>query len=313
MRAVILGSGGAFPTSGRMLPSTVLLREGEMFMFDCGEGTQLQLSKSRLGWARLSAVVITHLHGDHVIGLSGLLMTMSMGSRQTPLLIYGPPGIKDFVRLSRKYLKFGVAYPLEVEETEGGVILNEEEYSLDAIPLRHRVFTLGCRLVERPRPGRFDLEKARELEVPPGPLYKALQSGREVRLDSGRVVKPEEVLGPPRPGRKFVYLVDTRPFAEEIEFARGADLLIHDGMFDDEMAQEGKERGHSTAREAAQVAREAGVKKLVLVHVSPRYQTVKTIVSEARSVFPDTRVARDLDVYEIPYREDEFLKCTNGR
>ncbi len=303
MRAVILGSGGAFPTARRMLPSTVLLREGEMFMFDCGEGTQLQLSKSRLGWARLKAIVITHLHGDHVIGLSGLLMTMSMGSRQDPLLIYGPPGIKDFVRLSQKYLKFGVAYSLEVIESEGGTLIEEEEYLLEALPLKHRVFTLGCRLLEKPRPGRYDLEKARELNIPPGPLYKALQSGEEIKLDAGRLVKPEEVLGPPRPGRKFVYLVDTRPFPEEVEFARGADLLIHDGMFDDELAREGKDRGHSTAREAARIAKKAGVKKLVLVHISPRYQTIKAMLAEARSVFPDTRIARDLDVYEIPYEE----------
>lgn len=274
-------------------------------MFDCGEGTQLQLSKSRLGWARLKAVVITHLHGDHVIGLSGLLMTMSMGSREPPLLIYGPPGIKDFVRLSQKYLKYGVAYPVEVIESEGGTLIEEEEYILETIPLQHRVFTLGCRLLEKPRPGRFDLEKARELEIPSGPLYKALQSGKEIELESGRVVKPEEVLGPPRPGRKFVYLVDTRPFPEEVEFARGADLLVHDGMFDDELAREGKDRGHSTAREAAGVAKKAGVKRLVLVHISPRYQTIQNMLAEARSVFPDTRVARDLDVYEIPYREED--------
>jgi ribonuclease Z len=303
MRIVILGSGGAFPTPKRMLPSVVLLREGEMFMFDCGEGTQLQLGKSHLGWARLKAILITHLHGDHIIGLSGLMMTMSMGSREAPLTIYGPPGIKDFVYFTQKYLKFGVAYPLEVAELKGGVVRDEEQYLLEAMPVQHRVFTLAYRLVEKPRPGRFDLDKARELGIPPGPDYKRLQSGKEIKLDSGRVVKPEEVLGPPRAGRKFVYMVDTRPFPGAVEFARGADLLVYDGMFDEELAAEAKDRGHSTTSEAAALARKAGVEKLVLCHISPRYQVIKTLLYEAREVFPNTRIARDLDVFEIPLKD----------
>lgn len=305
MRAVILGSGGAFPTARRMLPSTALLREGEMFIFDCGEGTQLQLSRSRLGWARLKAILITHLHGDHVIGLSGLLMTMSMGDRTAPLTIYGPKGIKEFVDRGRKILRFGVSYPLEIKEIKGGLILEEEEYILDSIPVKHRVFTLAYRLKEKPRPGRFNLERAKELSIPSGPLYRKLQDGEEVKLPSGRVVKSEEVLGPPRPGRTVVYMVDTTPFPEAVEFAKGADLLIHDGMFGDDMAEEGRRRGHSTVRDAARVAAEAGVKRLVLVHVSPRYQAVKPLLLQAREVFPNTRIARDLDVYEIKYEDKE--------
>ncbi len=303
MRIVILGSGGAFPTAHRMLPSTVVLREGEMFMFDCGEGTQLQLSKSHLGWARMRAIFITHLHGDHIIGLAGLLMTMSMGSRSRPLSIYGPPGIAEYVRLSRKYLKFGVAYPLEVEEIEGGMVVDEGEYYIEALPVKHRVFTLAYRLVEKQRPGRFNLEKARELGIPPGPLYKRLQSGEEITLNNGRLIRPDEILGESRPGRKVVYMVDTRPFREAVEFARGADLLIHDGMFDDEMEEEGKTRGHSTTRQAAWIAKEAGVDCLVLVHISPRYLSIKEMLRQAREVFPKTRIARDLDVYEVALKE----------
>jgi len=304
MRAVVLGSGGAFPTERRMLPSVALLREGEMFIFDCGEGTQLQLGRSHLGWARLQAILITHLHGDHIIGLAGLLMTMSMGERKEPLFIYGPPGVGDYVDLNRKYLKFGVGYPLEIRELDGGgIVREEEEYALEAIPVRHRVFTLAYRLREKPRPGRFDLEKARALGIPPGPLYKEIQSGREATLPDGRVVKPGEILGPPRAGRTVVYMVDTRPFPGGVEFARGADLLIHDGMFDDELKDEARERGHSTAREAAELAKEAGVSRLVLVHISPRYQAIQTLVEEARSVFPETRVARDLDSFEIALKD----------
>jgi ribonuclease Z len=304
MRVVILGSGGAFPTSRRMLPATALLREGEMFIFDCGEGTQLQLARSRLGWARLRAIFISHLHGDHVIGLAGLLMTMSMGSRTDPLTIYGPAGIRGYVDLSRKYLKFGVAYPLEVREISGGPVIEEAEYRIDALPVDHRVFTLAYRLKEYPRPGRFDLAAAERLGVPAGPLYKRLQSGEEVTLEGGRVVKPEEVLGPARPGRSVVYMVDTRPFPEAEEFVRGADLLIHDGMFADDMASESGPKGHTTARQAARLARKAGVGQLVLVHISPRYLSIREMLEEAREEFSNTRVARDLDVYEIEYREE---------
>jgi len=235
-------------------------------------------------------------------------MTMSMGSRERPLRIYGPPGIADYVRLTQKYLKFGVAYPLEVEEIEGGVVVDEEEYFIDAIPVKHRVFTLAYRLVERPRPGRFNLEMAQKMSIPPGPLYKHLQSGKEIVLDDGRVVKPDEVLGEPRPGRKVVYMVDTRPFPAAVEFARRADLLIHDGMFDDEMEEEGKMRGHSTTRQAARIAKEAEVDRLILVHISPRYLSIKEMLRQAREVFPNTRIARDLDVYEVPLKQ-----CTSGR
>ncbi len=305
MRTVILGSGGAIPTPRRMPTSMVLLREGEMFMFDCGEGTQLQLTKSGLGWARLKGIFITHLHGDHVIGLYGLLMTMSMGDREDPVTIYGPPGIRDYVKLGQKTLKFGLTYPLRVVETEGGEIIEKDEYILDAIPVRHRVFTLAYRLREKPRPGRFDLDRARELGISPGPLYGRLQRGEEITLASGQVITPGEVLGPPRPGRTVVYMVDTVPFSGGVEFARGADLLIHDGMFDDELAAESTKRGHSTARQAAEVARKAKVKRLILVHISPRYQDIRGMLKQARSVFPNTRIARDLDVYEVKYKDME--------
>jgi len=304
MRAVVLGSGGAFPTEKRMLPSVALLREGEMFILDCGEGTQLQLGRSHLGWARLTTILISHLHGDHIIGLAGLLMTMSMGDRTEPLFIYGPPGVKDYVDSSRRHLKFGVGYPLEIRElAAGGLIREEKEYFLEALPVRHRVFTLAYRLREKERPGRFDLEKARALGIPAGPLYKEIQSGKEVTLPDGRMVKPAEILGPPRSGRTVVFMVDTRPFPGGIEFARGADLLLHDGMFDDALTDEARERGHSTAREAAEVAKAAGVGRLVLVHISPRYQSVQALVDESRSVFPETRVARDLDSFEISLKD----------
>ncbi|HOO78462.1 MAG TPA: ribonuclease Z [bacterium] len=302
---MFLGSGGAFPTSRRMTSSAVLLREGEMFLFDCGEAMQLQLARSRLGWARLKAAFITHLHGDHVLGIPGILMTMGLGERTEPFTIYGPPGLAEYVRLTRRFLRFGVPYPLEVRETEGGVLLDNRQYSLEAVPVEHRVPTLAYRLVEKPRPGRFDVAAAERLGVPPGPLFKRLQEGAPVVTPSDTTVLPEQVLGSPRPGRKFVYMVDTRPCREGVDFARGADLLIHDAMFDDELADEAVRRRHSTAREAATMAASAGVSRLLLTHISPRYQDISTFVSQAREVFPETRVARDLDVYEIAFRQEE--------
>ncbi len=170
--------------------------------------------------------------------------------------------------------------------------------------MEHRVFTLAYRLVENPRPGRFDLAAAQARGVPPGPLYKRLQDGQDVVLSDGRAVRSAEILGPPRPGRKFVYMVDTRPSAEGVEFARGADVLVHDGMFDDEFAEEAVRRGHSTTREAALSARDAGARRLILTHVSPRYQNIETLLPQAREVFPGARIARDLDVYEIPYPDE---------
>jgi len=305
MRMVFLGTGGAFPTSKRMTSSAVLLREGEMVMFDCGEAIQLQLARSRLGWARLRAVCITHLHGDHVLGIPGLLMTMGLGERKEPFTIYGPPGLAEYVRLSRRFLRFGVPFPLEVVELEGGKVWETSEYAVEALPVDHRVFTLAYRLRENPRPGRFNLEAAGKLGVPPGPLFKQLQGGHEITLPTGAVISPEQVLGPARPGRQVVYAVDTRPLDSVVEFARGADLLVHDGMFDDELAADARRRGHSTTREAAEIARAATVRRLVISHISPRYQDIRPMLAQAREAFPSARLARDLETYEIPYRENE--------
>ena len=300
MRIVTLGTGGAIPTVRRSLPATVLIHKGEMLLFDCGEGTQLQMRRARVGYGRLTKIFISHLHGDHLAGLPGLLMTMSLLSRDKPLAIFGPPGLEKFIRVAQKTFRFHHQYGLTVEESKGGLVHQGEGYRVTASPMDHSIFALGYAFVEEDRPGEFNLQRAKELGVPEGPLFGQLQRGQEVTLGDGRVVRPEEVLGAPRPGRKFVHALDTRPCEAVIKLARGADVLVHDGMFAEELSEDARQMGHSTAAGAARDATEAGVGLLILSHISQRYRSVKVLLDEARAVFPNTRVARDLMSLEIP-------------
>jgi len=300
MKVVTLGTGGAIPTVRRSLPATVLIRQGEMLLFDCGEGTQLQMRRARVGYGRLTKIFISHLHGDHLAGLPGLLMTMSLLSRDKPLSIYGPPGLEQFVQVARKTFRFHHQYGLTIRESEGGLVDQGEGYRVTASPMDHSIFALGYALTEEDRPGEFNLQRAAELGIPEGPLFGRLQQGRGVTLEDGREVRPEEVLGPPRPGRKFVHALDTRPCEAVVKLARGADLLIHDGMFAEELAEDARQMGHSTAAGAARDAKAAGVRQLLLSHISQRYRSVKVLLEEARIVFPNTLAARDLMSLEIP-------------
>jgi len=299
MRIVTLGTGGAIPTVRRSLPATVLIRKGEMLLFDCGEGTQLQMRRAHIGYGRLTKIFISHLHGDHLAGLPGLLMTMSLLSRDRPLNIFGPPGLRQFIKVVQKTFRFHHEYGLTVKESEGGLVDRGDGYRITANPMDHSIFALGYRLTEEDRPGEFNLTRAKQLGVPEGPRFGHLQRGQPVTLEDGRVIRPEEVLGPPRPGRSFVHALDTRPCEAVVKLARGADLLVHDGMFDRELAEDAHQMGHSTAAGAARVARDAGVGQLLLSHISQRYRSVKVLLEEARAVFPNTRVARDLMTLDI--------------
>ena len=301
MKVVTLGTGGAIPTPGHNLPATALQREGELFLFDCGEGAQMQLMRSGLGFGKLRAVFISHLHGDHVVGLPGLLMTLSQLSRERPLHIIGPPGIARYLQISMDCLGFDADFEVEVAETQGGRVWQGRGYWIEAAPGDHNVFTLVYVLEEEKRPGKFFVEKALSLGVPEGPLFRELQAGRDVMLSDGRVIHPQEVLGTPRRGRKVVYAVDTRPCDRVVEISQKADLLIHDGMFSDQLREEANLKGHSTVVQAAEVARRAGVEKLVLTHVSPRHRDQEDILlEEARRVFPNVVIAKDLMEFEIP-------------
>ncbi len=303
MKLIALGTGGGVPSLYRGLPAFAIERKGEIFLFDCGEGTQFRIMRSNIRPGRLEKIFISHFHGDHVLGLTGLLMTLSQFSREKPLELYAPPGMKEFMENMKRHLNFRLDYELIIHEVTGGKIFENKEYTIYAMPLSHIIFNLGYKIEEKERPGKFFPEKAIALGIKPGPLFKKLQDGKSISLPDGRVVYPHEVMGPPRRGRKIVYATDTNPMKEMVEFAKGADLLMHDGMFsgdDDVMAIE---RGHSSVKDAARIAKEAGVKKLLLIHISPRYSDEELLLKKAREIFPNTFIAKDYMTIEIPYED----------
>jgi len=305
LRIIFLGTAGSVPTNDRSLPSVVVQRKGEILMFDCGEGTQRQMIKARVGLNRKMKVFITHMHGDHVLGLPGIIQTMSLLGRDKPLQIYGPSGIKAFIEAIINTIRFWLGFPIEIYEIkQEGPVCKEEEYEVHAVWAEHSIPSLAYALIEKPRPGRFHPEKAIALGVPRGPLWSKLQRGMEITLPNGRIVKPEEVLGPPRPGRKIVYTGDTGPSDRIAELARNADVLIHEATFDDEMAERAKEDGHSTPSEAAQIALKAGVKLLVLTHISARYIKPDILLEQAKKIFPNVHIPNDLEEIEIPLPKD---------
>ena len=297
-----LGTSASVPTPTRSLPCIAVRRRGELLLFDCGEGAQRQMMLAGVGFSRRMRVFITHLHGDHVLGLAGLLQTMSLMGREDKLSIYGPRGLAEFIEALERALNFTPGYEVEVVEVDEGLVCRGEGYEVRAARVEHGVPALAYALIEDPRPGRFMPERARELGVPEGPLWKQLQRGEPVEVD-GRVVRPEEVMGPPRRGLKLAYSGDTAFCEAMVRLAEGADLLIHEATFDDSLADRATEEGHSTASQAAEVARLAGVKRLILTHISPRYQDASILLSQASRVFREVRVAEDFMKVELRYED----------
>jgi ribonuclease Z len=307
MRVIPLGTSSGKPTVRRNVSALAVAREGEWLLFDCGEGTQTQIIRAGLNPSRLAAILITHLHGDHFNGLAGLLSTMGMDKRERELFLIGPVGIREYLdTLARLKILF-VNYPLQVREIEKDelpqstltVIYETAEYVVSTCPLDHRIFALGYRVDEKPKPGRFNLERAQELGVPVGPLFRRLQLGQEVQLENGRIVQPAEVLGAERPGKSVTYCLDTRPCEASKALARDVDLLIHEATYTDELIAEAHNYGHSTAAQAANIAREANAKALLLTHFSTRYADVSPLFNEARAIFPETQMAQDLSEIEV--------------
>ncbi len=304
MEIFVLGSGGMMPMPERALSAFILRRDNssELLLFDCGEGTQVQLKRLGLGWGALERVFISHTHADHVTGLPGLIMLISQTDRERPLHIYGPPRIRDYVD-SLAVLEPVLSFPLCVHELEDeGVACEAEEYRVECRWLKHRRPCLGYRLCERERPGRFDTERAAALNVPRGPERAKLVQGESITLADGRRVSPDEVVGPPRAGLKVAFVTDTRPCPGAVELARDADLFICEGMFDDEHAEDAKSKMHLTASEAAHIAAEAGAKRLALTHISPRFmgRAARALQQEARAAFPRAWVVRDLETIRLP-------------
>ncbi len=298
---VFLGTAGSMPTARRSPTALVVRRGGERLLFDCGEGSQRQFLRSTLGLVDLSEIFLTHYHADHYLGLPGMLKTFSLRGRELPLTVYGPPGLNDLFASLRKI--FGrLTFALDLIELQPRDSLVRDGYVLETIPVEHGVSALGYALVESPRPGRFDVQGADALGVPPGRERGILQRGEAISLGGGRVVKPEQVLGAARPGRKLVLSGDTTPSRAVVEAARDADLLIHEATFCAEEGDRAEETRHSTATQAAEVALAARVKMLALTHVSTRYFGPE-VLREARALFVATVVPRDFDIIELPFQE----------
>jgi ribonuclease Z len=297
-----LGTSASRPTVERGVASIAVEREGETLLFDCGEGTQRQMMRYGVGFT-LRDVFFTHFHVDHFLGIVGLLRTLALQGRTEPLRCWGPRGAERLLRRCETLGADRLTFALEITEVSPGDELPRGEYALRAVEARHRgAAALSWALVEHDRRGRFDPEVARSLGIPEGPLWGRIHRGEPVTLPDGRVVDPGELVGPTRPGRRIVITGDTRPCDATIEAALRADLLIHEATFGDEEALRAADTGHSTAREAAGVARDAEVRRLVLTHLSARYTRDATdLEREAREVFPQTTIARDGLEIDVPF------------
>jgi ribonuclease Z len=300
-----LGTAASRPTIERNVSSVVVVREGETLMFDCGEGTQRQMMRYGVSFV-LGDIFFTHLHTDHVLGFIGLVRTMQLQARTEPLRLWGPAGTARLIQRAEVFGGERLVYPVTVTEVEVGSPVTRDGYAILPFEVdHHATAAVGYALIENTRLGRFDPDRARELGVPEGPLWGQLHHGRTVTLPDGSLIEPSALVGPTRPGRRVVITGDTRPSATTVEAARGADLLIHEATFAEEEAQRALETGHSTAREAALVAAEAGARQLVLTHLSARYsRDTGELESEARAVFPNTIVARDGLEIDVPFPVD---------
>jgi len=304
-----LGTAGAIPTRERHLSAVAMERKGRLLLFDCGEGTQYRLLHADLNRARVDVVFITHLHGDHLYGLPGLAATIGQLQRDRAMTVVGPTGLQRFMAAAAGVSEQEMPYGLEVVEVEpasmqGPVTVYEtDEFVVTARPLKHRVPTVGYRLEEKPRRGRFYPAKARSLGVTDPHDFGRLHRGDAVTLPDGTTVRPSEVVGPMRPGISFAYCTDTRPCDGGRALAEAADLLIHDATFAHDLVDQARETGHSTAREAASIARDASVNRLLLTHLSARYEDASDLVEEGRTVFPSTDAAVELRRYVLDPRD----------
>jgi ribonuclease Z len=312
MEITFLGTSSGVPTRGRNV-SAVALRlpqRAESWLFDCGEGTQHQLLRSPLNISQFTRIFITHMHGDHVYGLMGLLSTAGLSGSTQGIDIYGPSGLADYIRAGCRYSYTGFNFPFEVHEVrDGEVVFEDEEFVVSCRLLKHRVPAYGYLVVEKDRPGRFNVERAAASGIPSGPLYGRLKRGERITLPDGREFDGADFCEPPEEGRRVAYCTDTMYTANSVELARGADVLIHEATFGEEEAALAVQSMHSTATDAARVAAEAGVKTLVLTHFSARYVagnslTTEDLLREACAVFPATRLAHDFLTVEVPRRRE---------
>ena len=298
MKLVFLGTSAAQPTENRGLSCICLEREGEVLMFDAGEAAQISYMKSGLGWNKKMKIFVTHLHGDHCVGILGLLQTMSMQNRTEPLEIFGPNGIEEFIAANIKVLNFGLSFPILINTIKEEKIFENEQFSISACKANHSIVAFSYLFEEKDKPGRFNVEKAKELGIPEGELWNKLQNGNQITINE-KIVKPEQVLGEKRPGKKIGISGDTMPTKELEEFFRDCDYLVFDSTFLEAEKQKAQDTCHSTAKQAATLAKNARVKNLVLTHFSARYKDEVEHLREAKEIHGSVITAKDLLEIEI--------------
>ncbi len=298
MKLVFLGTSASQPTENRGLSCICLERDGEILMFDAGEAAQISYMKSGLGWNKKMKMFVTHLHGDHCVGILGLLQTMSMQKRTETLEIFGPSGIDQFIAANIKILNFGLSFPVLITIIKEGKIFENEKYSMYVCKANHSVTAFSYLFEEKDKPGRFNVEKAKELDIPEGELWNKLQNGNEITINE-KIIKPEQVLGEKRPGKKIGISGDTMPTKELEKFFKECDYLVFDSTFVDEEKQRAEDTCHSTAKQAATLGKNAKVKNLILTHFSARYKDEVRHLKEAKEIHNSVTTARDLLEIEI--------------
>jgi len=312
VQVTFLGTSSGVPTRSRNVSSVALRlpQRAEVWLFDCGEGTQHQILRSDIKISQLRRIFITHMHGDHIFGLMGLLASCGLAGNPEKIDIYGPKALSEYLQASTRYSHTHFSYPIEVAYHKPGIIYEDDEYIVKSGRLEHRIPASGYRVEEKDRPGRFDAEKAAAMGIPFGPLYGQLKRGDTITLPDGRKIDGREFTGPVQVGRKIAYCTDTVFCEGAVELAQDVDLLIHEATFAHKDAQMAYDRLHSTSTMAAQVALAAGVKQLMLTHFSPRYApgndiVLEDLLAEARAIFPNTDMAHDFFTYEVPRRDSE--------
>jgi len=298
MKLVFLGTSAAQPTPERGLTCICLEKEGEILMFDAGEGAQISYLKSGLGWNKKMKIFVTHLHGDHCIGILGLLQTMTLQNRTESMEIYGPDGIEEFIAANIKVLNFGLSFPVMITTVREGTVVNEKTYTINSCEADHSVTSYSYLFQEKDKPGRFFPDKAKELGVPEGELWHKLQTGQDIQVGD-KIVKSSDVLGEKRPGKRIGISGDTRPTKKLEEFFKDCDYLSFDSTFSHELQDKALDTHHSTAKEAADLAKKANVSNLILTHFSARYNDESVLLEEAKTIHSSVIAAKDLLEIEI--------------
>ena len=302
MRLFFLGTSSAVPTASRGLSSIALMRGAELLLFDAGEGMQLNFIKAGLGINKKMKIFITHMHADHCVGLLGLLQTMGLQGREKSVYIYGEPRLEEFLRENMRIINFGLTFDIIVRKIEkGGVVVKEKDYQISCCETLHSVPSFAYCLEEFERPGIFNISEAKRLGIPEGELYGKLQHGQNI-IYGGKMIKSTHVVGPPRRGRKIGISGDTRPTDKLVRFFKECDVLVFESTYGGDKQEKAIENGHSTAAEAATIAKKAKVDKLLLTHFSARYDETSLLVKEASAIHNNVEAAEDLKVVKISYR-----------